>query len=141
MERKKYSEVAQMIQNLENSNLELNNLLSEFSVLSRKNILKEITQDIIRNSPILKKMNVNQNLLMGNDEEEPLLFQTIVDNTISEIKKDPTKKVLFLKDLLNKMPDISANDQNVILQSLKDEDVNKIKEKILSLLKIFKLQL
>ena len=141
MEKKKLSEISHMIKGIENKNLELEEKISEFSVISRKNMLKEITQDIIKNSHIMKQMNVNQDLIMPHDEEEPLFIQAIVESTISEIKKNPSKKVLFLKDLLDKMPDISTNDQNVIIQSLKDEDVDKLKEKILSLVKIFKLQL
>ena len=141
MEKKKFSEISRMIKGIEKKNLELEDKLSEFSVLSRKNMLKEITQNIIKNSEIMKQMNVNQDLIMPHDEEEPLFIQAIVDSTITEIEKNPTKKVILLKELLNRMPDISVNDQNVIIQSLKDEEVEKLKEKILSLVKIFKLQL
>ena len=136
MEKKKFSEISRMIKGIEKKNLELEDKLSEFSVLSRKNMLKEITQNIIKNSEIMKQMNVNQDLIMPHDEEEPLFIQAIVDSTITEIEKNPTKKVILLKELLNRMPDISVNDQNVIIQSLKDEEVEKLKEKILSLVKI-----
>jgi hemerythrin superfamily protein len=142
MERKKFNEVSRMIKGIEKKNLELEEFLSNLSILSRENMLRDITQDIIRNSEILKQLGVNQDLIMPQDEqEEPFLFQAIVENSISEIKKNPSKKVLLLKELLNKMPDISDNDKNVILQSIKDEDPDKLKEKILSLVKIFKLQL
>jgi len=142
MERKNFSEVSRMIEEIEKKNVELEDLLSKFSFFSRKKILQEITQNIIKGSPILKQMGVNQELIMPQEEyEEPMLFHAIIDNTIDEIKADPTKKLIFLKNLLNKMPDISENDKNVILQSLKDEKIEKLKEKILSLVKVFKLQL
>ena len=142
MERKKFLEVSKKISSIEEKNRDLDELLSNFSDLSRKNMVREITQKIIKNSLILKQMGVNKDLILPNEEqEEPLLFQAIVENSISEIKRNPTKKVIILKDLLDKMPEITVNDKKVILQSLKDEKIENLTTKILDLVKIFKLAL
>jgi hypothetical protein len=48
--------------------------------------------------------------------------------------------VLYLRLFLDKFKDISDQDKNVVIQSIKDEDSKGLKEKILSILKVFKLE-
>jgi len=140
MERGKINEVLSMIKGIEEKNADLENVLSSLSILSRKKMLEEITQDIIKNNEIMKMMGVHQELMSKSEgQKEPELIQMIIDSTLEEIKSDPSKKIIFIKDFLDKLLDISDNDRNVMLQTLKDSDIEDIRNKFLSLTKIFKL--
>ncbi len=142
MEKGNLDKIHNLIKIIEEKSSELEEFLSDFSFSSRKNLLQEITRDIIKNSKIMKDMGLVQGMILpANEQEEPLLVQSLIQNTISQIKAKPMKKVIFLRDFLNAIPEISDNDKNVILQSIKDEKIEKLKEKMLMLLKTFNLKL
>jgi len=61
---------------------------------------------------------------------------------VLNIQNNPSKKIIFLREFLNKMEGISENDKDVLLQSLNDEkiELEELKEKMLSLANIFNLK-
>ena len=142
MERGKINNVLSMIKVIEEKNADLEKLLANFSLLSRKKMLEEITQDIIKNNEIMKKMGVNQTIMSKSEpEKEPHIIEIYIENTILEIKEKPSNQVIILREFLDRLSDISDNDKNVMLQTLKDSSSEDIKEKLLSLTKIFKLNI
>ena len=142
MKKGNLKKINEIVKSIDQKSMELADFLSNIGFLSRKNMLQEITRDIIKNSKLMKDMGVDKGIMLQNgDQEEPLLVQSLIENTIAQIKAQPVKKVIFLREFLNGIPDISDGDKNVILQSLKDEEDDKLRDKMLLLVKTFDLKL
>lgn len=142
MERGKIDDVLSMIKTLEEKNEDLEKLISSLPILSRKDLLEEITKDIIEKNDIMKSMGVSPILFSKTKpEKEPHMIEILIENTISEIKEKPSNQIIILKDFLDRLSDISDNDKNVMLQTMKDSKVEEIKEKLTSLTKIFKVSI
>jgi len=140
MERGKINDVLSMIKGIEDKNADLEKLLSSLSLLSRKKMLEEITQDIIKNNDTMKKIGLNQAVISKSEpEKEPHIIEIFIENTISEIEEKPTNQVIILRDFLDRLSGISDNDKNVMLATLTDSEADKLKDKLLSLTKIFTL--
>lgn len=142
MEREKFDDILSIIKEIEKKNSELEKYVSELPILSRNSMLEKITQDIVKNNKLFKEMGISSNAIpMGSVKKEPLLIQNIINNTISNIQANPSKKVIYLRSFLNLFDDIYENDKNVLVQSLKDENSEKLIEKMTSLSNIFKLKM
>ncbi|MFO8018175.1 MAG: hypothetical protein R6U96_06030 [Promethearchaeia archaeon] len=129
MERKNLEKVFSMLQQIEDRNKELVESLSQITPLSRDQILESISKHI-----------VNENLnILGLSQKEPCgsgvhkkEFENIINQIIANIKQDPSKKVLYLKDFFDLFEDISEQDKNVMLQSFKNIDLHRLKNRMLS---------
>lgn len=142
MERGKIDDVLSMIETIEEKNDDLEKLISSLLILSRKDLLEEITKDIIEKNDIMKNMGVSPILFSKTEpEKEPHMIEIFIENTISEIKEKPSNQIIILKGFLDRLSDISDNDKNVMLQTMKDSKVEEIKEKLTSLTKIFKVSI
>ncbi|MFX1257453.1 MAG: hypothetical protein ACFFAN_06325, partial [Promethearchaeota archaeon] len=122
-------------------NLEFENYLSNLKLLSRNNILKEIAFDIIKNNDIFRELQINnKGTYKGKKVKEHTSISNYIEEIISKIQDNPTKKVFYLKEFLNNFDDsqISKNDKNVLLQSLKAKDIEELNREMLNLLKTFK---
>lgn len=144
MERGTKEKILDMIEEMEEKNSQIEKYISSLSILSRKEILKEISQDIINNNPLLQEIiGIKGRIIPSNNQEKINSEDDIIDNILGKIQENPHKKVFFLNEYLDLFQDqISEKDKEVILKSLRDEkDEEKLKERMLSLATIFNLNL
>jgi len=131
-----------LIEDFEQKNVKIDEILSILPISSRNELLEEITRDIIEQNSIIKEHGFAKENTC--DPESPTQeissINLLIDNLVSNIQKNPSKKVLYLRLFLERFRDISDQDKNVVIQSIKDEDSKGLKEKILSILKVFKLE-
>ena len=144
MERGNKEKILEMIKEIEKKNSHMEEYISNLSILSRKDILKEITQDIINNNSLLQEiMGTKEKIISNNKKEKKYSFDYIIDGYLNKIQKNPHKKVIFLIEFLDLFKEqISEKDKDVILKSLKDEkNTEKLRERMVSLAHIFNLNL
>ena len=144
MEKANLEKIRSMIKGIEKKNTEFQQYLSNVKILSRNNILKEISYDIIKNNKLFQKLQVGSNgTYVIKQEIKKTSNYNFIEEIISKIQNNPTKKIIFLREFLNKIEGISENDKDVILQSLSNEKIEteELKEKILTLANIFKLNI
>jgi hypothetical protein len=142
MEPEKIIKTISIIKDIEKKNREMEEFLSNLTITSRNDLLKEITNDIIEKNSIIKEHGFSkENLCVSETESSELIsISSIIDNLVSNIQKNPSKKVLYLRLFLDRFHDISDQDKNVLIQSVKDETSEGLKEKMLSLITVFKLE-
>ena len=143
MKRENFDQIINLISTAEKSNEEINLLISNLTIPNRNELLKEITSQIIRRNPFLNDVKILNELSSAIEPEvtEPDSIESLLDNLILNIQNNPFKKVIFLKLFLDRFHEISEQDKNVIIQSVKDESIEDIKEKLISLVRVFKLDL
>lgn len=141
MERGNKERIIEMIEEIENKNLKMEEYISNLSILSRNDMLKKITKDIINNNSILQEIIGTETQVITSEEIEKNSAEFIIESYIIKIQKDPYKKVIILREFLELFQDrISEKDKEVILKSLKDEkNKDKLREEMISLANIFKL--
>ncbi len=144
MERGTKEKILDMIEEMEEKNSQIEKYISSLPILSRKEILKEISQDIINNNPILQEIiGIKGKIIPSDNQEKVSSDDDIIDNILGKIQETPHKKVFFLNEYLDLFQDqISEKDKEVILKSLRDEkNEAKLKEGMISLSNIFNLNL
>ena len=143
MKRENFDQIINLISTTEKSNEEINLLISNLTIPTRNELLKEITSQIIRRNPFLSDVKILNELSSAIEPEvtESDSIESLLDNLILNIQSNPFKKVIFLKLFLDRFHEISEQDKNVIIQSVKDESIEDIKEKLISLVRVFKLDL
>lgn len=141
MERGNKEKIIEMIKAIENKNSEMEEHISNLSILSRNDMLKKITQDIINNNSLLQELIGTEMYIISSKETEKNSSSYIIEGYINKIQKNPYKKVIFLREFLGLFQErISDMDKEVILKSLKDEkNEEKLREEMISLANIFKL--
>ncbi len=139
MEREKKDKILELIREIEDKNSEIENYISGLSVLTRNESLKEIMNSIIEKNNVLMKMDGSKGpFLHSGTKEATNLSQEMIDSCVFKIQENPAKKIIYLREFLDKFKSISNKDKEVILNSLQDEkNVDKLKEKMTSLVKIF----
>lgn len=140
MEKDKIDETLSNIKSIDKKNLEIEKNLSELPILSRKEMLIEITNDIIKQHKILQEEGFSKENVYTSEPGEVDSISIILESLISDIKKTPSKKIIYLRLFLDRFHEISEQDKNVIIQSIKDENPEELKEKILPLISVFKLE-
>ncbi len=144
MEKGKLDNILSIIKGIEKKYSEFQRYLSKVKMLSRNKMLKEISYDIIKNNKLFQELRIEGKDISGSIEGvENLSNHNFIEELILKIQNNPTKKIIFLREFLNKMEEISDNDRIVVLQSLNDEKLNikELKEKLVSLTNIFKLKI
>ncbi|NVM34101.1 MAG: hypothetical protein HWN81_00800 [Candidatus Lokiarchaeota archaeon] len=143
MERGNKEKIIEMIKAIENKNSEMEEYISNLSILSRNDTLKKITQDIINNNSLLQELIGAETQVISSKEIEKNSSEFIIECYIDKIQEDPYKKVIFLREFLGLFQErISEIDKEVILKSLKDEkNEEKLREEMISLANIFRLNL
>ncbi len=144
MEKGNLDKILSMIKGIEKKNIEFQKLISTIEIPSRNNILKEISNDIIKNNKLFKELQVEiTGIIVAKEEIENISNYNLIEEIVLKIQNNPSKKIIFLREFINKMEDISENDKGVLLQSLNDEkiDIEELKEKMLSLANIFNLKI
>ena len=141
MDDSKLDKLQFLLKAIEKKNLELEKYLSNFKSLARVNILKEITKDILKNNKLLKELCIEiETPSLDHQEIKEKAKKDLAEELILKIKHNPTKKVFILHEFLKQLLDISENDINVILKSLKEKNDKDLKSEISSLISIFKLK-
>ncbi len=142
MERGNNEKILEMIKAIENKNSEMEEYISNLSILSRNDMLKKIMQDIIINNSLLQELIGTETQIISSEEIEKKSSDYIIESYIKKIQKDPYKKVIFLREFLELFQErISEMDKEIILKSLKDEkNEEKLREEMISLANIFKLK-
>ncbi len=143
MNQEKVNKTLLMIKDIEKKNREMEEFLSNLTITSRTDLLKEITSDIIEKNRIIKEHGFSKENVCVSESvsSEIISINSIIDNLVSNIQKNPSKKVLYLRLFLDRFHDISDQDKNVLIQSVKDEASEGLKEKMLSLINVFKLEI
>jgi len=143
MKQEDLDKTLNIIEAIEKSNSEMEKSLLDMAILSRNDMLKEITQDIITKNSIFQEPEFHKEKVCETDisDNAPSTINSILDGLISNIKKNPSKRVIYLRLFLDRFHEISDQDKNVILQSIKDENVEELKEKMIPLISVFKLEL
>ncbi len=144
MEKGNLDKILSKIKGIEKKNIEFQKLISTLEIPSRNNMLKEISNDIIRNNKLFKELQVETTgIIVAKKEIENISNYNLIEETVLNIQNNPSKKIIFLREFLNKMEGISENDKDVLLQSLNDEkiEIEELKEKMLSLANIFNLKI
>lgn len=135
----KLGKVLSMIKGIERNNLEFENYISNLNIYSRTNLLKEISFNIIKNSKIFQELNIDcKNVLVAKEKKEEILTNNFIEVTILKIRNNPMKKIIFLREFLDNLEDVSQNDKDVILQSLKNKDDEELNQEMSNLVQIFK---
>ena len=141
MEKGNFEKIFQMIEGIEEKNSQLAKYLKNLSFSSRNKMLKEIVRDVVSNNELIKQLGVPIETMYSMETLSESLIENVVTDIFVNIKNNATKKVIYLREFLNMFQEISENDKSVILQSLKDEKVEKLKEKMLSLVSMFNLRI
>jgi hypothetical protein len=144
MEKGNLDKILSKIKGIEKKKVEFQKLISTLEIPSRNNMLKEISNDIIKNNKLFKELQVEiTGIIVGKEEIENISNYNLIEEIVLKIQNIPSKKIIFLREFINKMEDISENDKGVLLQSLNDEkiEIEELKEKMLSLANIFNLKI
>jgi len=139
MEKGNKDRILDFIREIKDKNSKMEEYLSSLPILSREDMLKEIARKIIENNKVLQEIvGSKEKILSGDAKEKIHTIEERIDSVISNIQENEIKKVIYLREFIDTFQEISDNDKNVIIQSLKDEeDINLLKEKMLSLSNIF----
>ena len=143
MEREKIDEALSILKDIDKKNLKIKELLSDMLISSRNDLLRDITRDIIEKNNLIKEHGLSNEFICEpiSSDPEVISINTLLENLVSNIEKNPSKKVIYLRLFLDRFHDISDQDKNVIIQSVKEEDTKGLKEKMFSLINVFKLEI
>jgi len=144
MERGNKEKILELIEEMEEKNSKIEKYISSLVILSRKDLLNEISLDIINNNSLLREIiRTKGKIISKGFQEKPDFLEEIINGIIEKINESPHKIVFCLNEFLDLFQDqISEKDKDVILKSLKDEkNEGKLKEKMISLANIFNLNL
>ncbi len=143
MEREIVDKALSILKDMNEKNLKIEELLSEMSISSRNDLLRDITRDIIEKNNFIKEHGLSNEFVCEpiSSDPEVISINSLLDNLVSNIEKNPSKKVIYLRLFLDRFHDISDQDKNVIIQSVKDEDTMGLKAKLVSLVNVFKLEI
>lgn len=142
MEREIVDKALSILKDIDEKNIKIEELLSEMSISSRNDLLRDITRDIIEKNNLIKEHGLSNEFVCDplSLDPEVISINSLLDNLVSNIEINPSKKVIYLRLFLDRFHDISVQDKKVIIQSVKDEDTNGLKAKMLSLVNVFKLE-
>ena len=140
MKPEEINKTLSLLGDLEEKRQEIYNRLAEMSVSPRLDLLEEIVKDVLDNNVPLQKMGYTQEEIKTTEKEsEPQTIMNIINNLISNIKTNPSIKIIYIKLFLDRFHEISDQDKAAILQDVKDVDPDKLKDKLLPLVSVFEL--
>jgi hypothetical protein len=141
MEKGNFEKIFQMIEGIEEKNSILASYLKNLPFASRNKMLKEIVRDVVSNNQMIKQLEIPIETMYTKEVISDSLINKVVADIIVNIQNNETKKIIYLREFLNMFQEISENDKSVILQSLKDEKIENLEEKMLSLVNMFNLRI
>ena len=119
-----YAELRQILfESTQTKGEDRNKILSNLSIPSRSEILHEISQNIFEQNRIITEHGVPEEIVsdLKSKKKEISREELLIDNLISNIQKNPSKKVIYLRLFLDRFRDLSDQDKNVIIKSIEDE--------------------
>lgn len=140
MEKGNINLINSMIKDIESTNSDLAEYIKNLPFSSRNDVIKEILRDIIVQNDFIKGLGIPVENIYASSIKEQSLIQNVVDDITAKIKNTPSKKVIYIKEFLDWFEEISESDKKVILQSLKDEKIEELQQKMLSLVEMFDLK-
>lgn len=140
MKKENLDETLTIIKSIEEKKEQIEKTLSDIPLLSRSDTLVEITRDIIEQHEIFHEEGFSKKIFTPESGESHSIT-TIINNLVVNIQQNPLKKIIYLRLFLERFHEISEQDKNVIIQSVKDENLEDLKEKMLSLVNVFKLEI
>lgn len=141
MEKENLDKVLAMIKGIEKKNLEFERYLSNLKILSRNSLLKEIISDIIENNKSFQIIQLeDEGICLAKEDLEQVSNGNYIEELISKIQNEPSKKIFILREYLSKLEEISESDLNVILKSLTNINLEDLNRELLNLTKVFKIK-
>ncbi|MBN1800463.1 MAG: hypothetical protein JW891_03100 [Candidatus Lokiarchaeota archaeon] len=140
MEKKDSEKIQSLIAQIEQLDENLASYTHDLSLSTRSDLLFDIILDAISKNELFTQLNIPIDNLCKDTSEEKSLIHTIIADTITNIKLNPNKKVIYLKEFLAFFTEIADSDKEVLLTSLKDEKIELLKEKMVSLVELFNLK-
>ena len=141
MEKENLDKVLAMIKGIEKKNLEFERYLSNLKILSRNSLLKEIVSDIIESNKYFQRIQLDdEGICLAKEDLEQTSNGNYIEELISKIQNEPSKKFFHLREYLSKLEGISESDLNVILKSLTNKNLEDLNREVLNLTKIFKIK-
>ncbi len=141
MDELKFGIVRSLLKDIDKKKLDLELYIHNLSIPSRNEMMKQIIDDVVMKNSFLKELGIPIEKIHKKKKKKEGQIQNFVDDLIMNITHTPSKKIIYLRNFLTLFKDINESDRNVILQSLKDEKIENLKEKILSLVDTFKIDL
>ena len=141
MDELNFGIIKSLLRDIDKKKLDLELYIQNLSIPSRNEMMKEMIGDIILKNNFFKELNIPIDKIYDKNKKKEGRIQDIVDELIINIKNTPNKKVIYLREFLNLFKEIYETDRNVILQSLKDEELDNLKDKIISLVEMFQIDL
>ena len=89
-------------------------LLSNLNISSRDEQIKKFIIKIMKNNSLFKELDITQEIL----NKESHSKETLINNLIYNIQNNPAKRIVYLRFFLDRFPEISEQDKNLILQSI-----------------------
>ncbi len=141
MEKENLDKVLAMIKGIEKKNLEFERYLSNLKILSRNSLLKEIISDIIESNKSFQRIQLDdEGICLAKEDLEQISNGNYIEELISKIQNEPSKKIFILREYLSKLEGISESDLNIILKSLTNINLEDLNRELLNLTKIFKIK-
>ncbi len=142
MESENWEKILLKIEEIKNGTEDLKQILSKLSILPREQLIENIYSDIIvKHHPIFKEREIRSQKKTAKKDDEIRSDKDFVNSIIINLKNNPAKKVLYLKQFLDNLSEISESDRKVVLKSLEGTDIDDLEEKMHSLIEIFKIDL
>lgn len=137
MEQEDIKKAINILKEIDEKVSQLNDGLTKIEILDRNETIRAIFLDIIKNNKYMQEIGATEDKFgKPTLSESPDIF--LEQSIIEEIKKEPARKFQYLLEFLNNFEDISENDKNSIILSLKDKDIEDINVSLKQLLQIFK---
>lgn len=141
MDKENLDKVLSMIKGIEKKNVEFNKFLSNLKIISRNSLLKEIVSDILAKNKFFQRIQLNdKDIYLAKEKLAELSNGNYIEELISKIQNEPSKKFIILREYLNKLEGIAESDLNVILKSLTNKNLEDLNKELLNLTKIFKIK-
>ena len=143
MEREIVDKALSILKDINEKNRNIEDILSEMPILSRNDLLRDINRDIVDKNSLIQEQRLSNKFVCEpiTSDQEVVSINSLLENLISNIENNPSKKVIYLRLFLDRFHEISDQDKKVIIQSVKDENPSGLKEKMLSLIEVFKLEI
>ena len=141
MVKGKFDKINMMIEEIEKKNEILENFLESLPFSTRNDYIKDIISDFLVKNKIFEELDISIEKIFKDNKKKTPVMEKIVNDIISNIKNNPNKRIIYIKEFLNLFQEMAESDKNVILQSLKDEKIENLSEKMTSLIKMFDLRI
>ena len=141
MDELNFSIIKSLLKDIDKKKIDLELYIQNLSIPSRNEMMKEIIGEIILKNCFFKEMGIPIEKIYDKNKKKQGRIQDIVDELIINIENTPNKKVIYLREFLTPFKEIYETDRNVILQSLKDEEIENLKDKIMSLVEMFQIDI